>query len=580
MQALRDHLGPDEDVRFARLERAKGVAMRVLARHRVRVHPGDARLGKDLRNHVLHPFRAKSAVANRRIATVRVRTTPGCLLAVTAEMAHQQIVPAMKGQREAAVRTFANETAFRTEHRAGEPPPIQKKNGLLPFFEPRRHRRAEFFGKHRRSAGILPLGLPPHIDDADDRHLPVIDARREIEQRVFAGGRVMVALERGRRAAEQDGAALELGAHDGDIPGVIARRLLLLVGSLVFLIHDDDSRLAHRRKNRAACANDDASLARMNAMPFIVPFALGKSAVQHRHRVARAGEPALEPLDRLRRQGNLRHQHERAPTLRARHRDGLQVDLRLAAAGDPVQQHWLLLRARRPHHVAHFAQSGRLLWIQRQRRVGKKRIRPKRIARDRPLLDRDVAQLDQPLQRLAGRAVFLKQLDHLHALGRRGLERGEQFGAARRSFRQRRRRLFVGRADQTRELAFLEIDLRLANHVGQHAPHRLVERRAIVIGNPARQFQQHGRDRGLVAYDRRNRTQFSDRHFADRGQRDDGAEQLPLPKRQPDAASHLDQIRHGFRDRVIEFAVGRAIHEDARETGVHAVPLWPRAKRM
>ena len=66
----------------------------------------------------------------------------------------------------------------------------------------------------------------------------------------------------------------------------------------------------------------------------------GQMAVQHRHQrlhAARA-EPRLEPLDRLRRQRNLRHQHDRAFALLQRVVDRLQVDLRLAAAGDAVQQ--------------------------------------------------------------------------------------------------------------------------------------------------------------------------------------------------------------------------------------------------
>ena len=49
-------------------------------------------------------------------------------------------------------------------------------------------------------------------------------------------------------------------------------------------------------------------------------------------------EPRLEPLDRLRRQRNFRHQHNRALALFQRVRDGLQINFRLAAAGDAVEK--------------------------------------------------------------------------------------------------------------------------------------------------------------------------------------------------------------------------------------------------
>ena len=62
--------------------------------------------------------------------------------------------------------------------------------------------------------------------------------------------------------------------------------------------------------------------------------------VQHRHeRLQFAGaEPRLEALDGLRRQGNFRHQHDRALALLQRVGDGLQINFRLAGAGDAVQQ--------------------------------------------------------------------------------------------------------------------------------------------------------------------------------------------------------------------------------------------------
>ena len=83
---------------------------------------------------------------------------------------------------------------------------------------------------------------------------------------------------------------------------------------------------------------------------------------------------------------------------------------------------------------------------------------------------------------------ILEQLHDPHALAWRGLQRRKHLGAARRPLRQGGGFFLVGRTDQPRELPLLEIDLRLANHIRQHAAHGLVQRRAIVIGNPARKL--------------------------------------------------------------------------------------------
>ena len=97
---------------------------------------------------------------------------------------------------------------------------------------------------------------------------------------VLAARRIGVAFERGRCRAEQHDAFLELCPNDGDIASVVARRLLLFIGSLVFFIDHDQSEIYERRENGAAGADDDARPARMHLVPFIVPLAFRQMAVQ------------------------------------------------------------------------------------------------------------------------------------------------------------------------------------------------------------------------------------------------------------------------------------------------------------
>ena len=61
-------------------------------------------------------------------------------------------------------------------------------------------------------------------------------------------------------------------------------------------------------------------------------------AVQDRDHVRLSGEAALETLDRLRRERNFRDENDRGLAAREGGADRLQINLRLAAAGDAVKQ--------------------------------------------------------------------------------------------------------------------------------------------------------------------------------------------------------------------------------------------------
>ena len=179
-----------------------------------------------------------------------------------------------------------------------------------------------------------------HIHDAHDGHLLVVRPLGQLEQRVFALAAVVVAFQRRRGRAEHDHGAFHLAAHNGDVARVVAGRLLLLVGMLVLLVHDDQAERFDGGEDGRARADGDARAALANLVPLVVPLAGGQMAVQHRHqRLQRAGaEPRLEALDGLRRERDFRHEDNRALALLQGVGDGLQIDLGLAAAGDAVEE--------------------------------------------------------------------------------------------------------------------------------------------------------------------------------------------------------------------------------------------------
>ena len=61
----------------------------------------------------------------------------------------------------------------------------------------------------------------------------------------------MIAVNAGSRCAEEHFGAVDGSQHDGRVAGMVARgRVLLLVGCLVFLVHDDKSQVVERQKHR------------------------------------------------------------------------------------------------------------------------------------------------------------------------------------------------------------------------------------------------------------------------------------------------------------------------------------------
>ena len=108
----------------------------------------------------------------------------------------------------------------------------------------------------------------------------------------------------------------------------------------MLLVHDDEAERIDGREDGRARADDDAGAALADLVPLIVSFTRREMAVQHGDKCLKlAGtEARLEPLDRLRCQGNLRHQHDGSPALLKRAGDGLQINLGLAGAGDAVEE--------------------------------------------------------------------------------------------------------------------------------------------------------------------------------------------------------------------------------------------------
>ena len=207
---------------------------------------------------------------------------------------------------------------------------------MFPLFQTNGNRGPQFLRQDRRRLSLP--ALLAKIDNAHERHLLRIDALRQRGEFIFPGNRVVITLERRRRRPQNNNALLDLGPHDRDVARVIARRFLLFVSGFVFFIDNDQSKIFQRRENGTAGADDNAGVAGMDFVPFIVAFAFREMTMQNRNHILCFGETALEAFDRLRRQGNFRNEDDRAATAFERRSDSLKINFSFSATGYAVQQ--------------------------------------------------------------------------------------------------------------------------------------------------------------------------------------------------------------------------------------------------
>src|SRR5438876_4876851 len=133
MKTFRDHLRANKDVDLAGAKIKERVAIRLFARHRVRVHPADGRVWKNVRYGRFHFFRAEARINQRVLATGRTFLWHSG--GMTAQMTAQPCGMSMEGERDTAVRAIARFAAVAAKQRSGKAAPIQKQNRLLAFLE-------------------------------------------------------------------------------------------------------------------------------------------------------------------------------------------------------------------------------------------------------------------------------------------------------------------------------------------------------------------------------------------------------------------------------------------------------------
>jgi hypothetical protein len=126
-------------------------------------------------------------------------------------------------------------------------------------------------------------------------------------------------------------------APDRHVARRVAQAFLLLERGVVFLVDDDQAQARQRHEHREPGAEHDVGASLQRLEEAARARRIGHAAVGADD--VRGGKARGDAAFELRRQGDLRHQHQRLAAAREHGIDGAQIDFGLAAAGDAVQQH-------------------------------------------------------------------------------------------------------------------------------------------------------------------------------------------------------------------------------------------------
>ena len=120
---------------------------------------------------------------------------------------------------------------------------------------------------------------------------------------------------------------------------MVAEAVLALVRGVVLLVDHDQAEVARSARTARSARRPRSAPRRARSRSHCASRSLGVSPLCST--ASAVAEAAAQPRQDLVRERDLGHEHERLPALRERRRDRAQVDLRLAAAGDAVEQEGL-----------------------------------------------------------------------------------------------------------------------------------------------------------------------------------------------------------------------------------------------
>ncbi len=327
--ALGQHLRADQDVGFAGVDRRQQCLPLLRRARRIAVDAQHAGLRKAFGEHGFQALCAAPEGQQIDVAAVGTGARNECFEA--AVVAAQALVGQMQHEVGGAALAARDPAAGRTGQHRGITAPVEEHQALLAAFQSLLQS-----GEQGRGESFLKF-LAPRVDDAHHGHGFGHGTLGQFQHAVAPGAGVMEGFQRRRCRTEHDRDVELAGAPDRDVARRIAQAVLLLERGIMFFVDDDQLQARHGHEYGETRAEDDLGAAAQRLDEAARTRRIGHAAIGAND--VRAGKARRNAAFELRRQRDLGHQHQCLAAARENRVDGAQIDLGLAAAGHPVQQH-------------------------------------------------------------------------------------------------------------------------------------------------------------------------------------------------------------------------------------------------
>ena len=245
----------------------------MLPAYRVGVHPQNRCPGKQLLQLLLHLL---GAGANGLKGYAALRAFLGKRLRIAAIMAHHPPVGGVIGQIDAAPGALRHITAARADHLSAVASAVEKQNRLLSQLQIFLYLPIQGLADGR--AVSLPQ-LLAHVCQSDRRQRILVVSFAQQRQVIVSLLSQVRRFNRRSRGPEDQPRAFSGTAEFGNIPGMVARRILRFVGTLLLLVYHDHTQMGQRCKHGGSCSQHDLCHPFSDAFILVIPLCDAQSAV-------------------------------------------------------------------------------------------------------------------------------------------------------------------------------------------------------------------------------------------------------------------------------------------------------------
>ena len=208
---------------------------------------------------------------------------------------------------------------------------IEKQHRLLAAEE----RGRECLAQRRRQPCAGFAVRLAQVDHPNLGHVGEPVARREFEPVVSPARGIDIGFQRRRGAGQQDGALLDMSAHDRHIARIVDDAVFLLVSLFVFFIDDDEAEFVERQEQSRTRAHDDSCFAAHDGAVISSPVLLRQIGMPF---CRAAAETFGEALEELHRERDLRQQDQCLLAAAKRFGHRIEIGFCFAGARHAVQQ--------------------------------------------------------------------------------------------------------------------------------------------------------------------------------------------------------------------------------------------------